>query len=442
MALPPLPTAPPRALLEPLPGSGGAISAAFRPEAAAPGPIAPPCFFWEAPDGEAVSMRGVAARYECRGPRPWDEARAWLRTFGEFAASESGERGAPPRAFAGFSFDGSPAAEWGLPAGVVLIPAQQWHRAADGRGTVTSWKVSTGTDGSDFVVEGQRDGLDQEFAAALAGSDWSRADWSRADWSRAVDRALERIERGQIEKIVLARSRTASVPSPLDLAATFAALREAHPECFRFLYWSEHGGLFLGASPERLVSLREGRIEADAVAGTHPVGAPAGGTAVPSLLTDPKERREHEIVVREILAALEDAGAGGAVALEPSLQRLRHVVHLKSSITASAPAGAHVLDLVAHLHPTPAVAGSPRERAIDLIQTLEPRSRGWYAGPVGWLDAAGDGDFAVGIRSALVQGDRALLYAGAGIVEGSRAEREWEECDSKLRFMEDALLRG
>jgi isochorismate synthase EntC len=128
-----------------------------------------------------------------------------------------------------------------------------------------------------------------------------------------------------------------------------------------------------------------------------------------------------------------------SVASEPSLQRLRHAVHLKTEVTGVALPGVHVLDLVSRLHPTPAVAGTPSEAALGLIRALEPRSRGWYAGPIGWVDASGDGDFAVGIRSAFVRGRRALVYAGAGIVEGSVAELEWEECATKMRFVEDAL---
>ncbi len=382
-------------------------------------------------------MMGVAARLECRGPRPWEEARAWLRTLAEMATTLEGAAGDPPLAFVGFSFDGRPAPEWDLPAGVVLIPALEWRRNADGRGTITSWRLAESEEAPLATGERRRDEVAPEPASAKIEDDWSRE-----GWSQAVGRVLEEIRSGRVEKVVLARSRASRMPLPLDAAAAFAALRDAHPSCFRFLYWDERGGLVLGASPERLVSLREGLVRADAVAGTAPVREGDGAEASRDLLSNRKELREHTVVVRDLLSKLGSICDRVTASDGPSLQLLRHVAHLKTSVTGSAPPGTHVLDLVSRLHPTPAVAGSPPEAALTLIRALEPRSRGWYAGPIGWVDAAGDGDFAVGIRSAHVRGDRALLYAGAGIVEGSVAEREWEECAIKMRFIEDALLRG
>ena len=214
----------------------------------------------------------------------------------------------------------------------------------------------------------------------------------------------------------------------------------ATPTACYLLYWDEGGALFLGAA-ERLVSLRHGVVRADAVAGTAAVDA-VGDTGKLRLLDQAKDRREQEVVLRAILAAIGSICSDVTAPDTPSLQELRHRVHLRTEVVGTAPVGTHVLDLVARLHPTPAVAGTPLEAALRLIESLEPRPRGWYAGPIGWVDAAGDGDFAVGIRSALVEGNQALLYAGAGIVEGSIASREWEECTAKMRFVEDAIRRG
>ena len=315
----------------------------------------------------------------------------------------------------------------------MLIPALQWRRDAEGRTDLTSWApLEPGWD---------RSGAKRRERAERGEQECFIQDWSQADWSRAVGWALDRIESGEVEKLVLARSRVARAPRAWDIVRVFAALREAYPACYRYLYWDDSGGVFLGASPERLVSLRGGRVQADAVAGTARLQEPNGSDATRALLEDPKERREHEVVVREILAALREVCPDAAAPRQPELLRLRHIAHLRTPITASAAPGAHVLDLVSRLHPTPAVAGTPREEALKLIRVLEPRGRGWYAGPIGWMTPDGDGDFAVGIRSAFVRGDRALLYAGAGIVAGSRPEREWEECEAKLRSMEDVLLR-
>jgi len=414
----------------------------FRLDAVDESLLTPPCFFWESPDGECISLIGASARRELRGPDPWMEARIWLRDAAGSTTLPSQSPDSTPIAFGGFSFDGGPAAAWGLPAGVVMIPALQWHRDSEGRAVLTSWEaVEPG-----FGFGGAERGAGTDGAELDGFAD----EWSRGDWSRAVGWALDRIQAGGVEKVVLARSRVTRAPQAWDVVRAFAALRETYPSCFRFLYWDDSGGVFLGASPERLVSLRGGRVRADAVAGTARLESPDGSDAARGLLSDaarallddPKERREHEVVAREILAALRTVCPDAAAPAEPTLLRLRGLAHLRTPVTASAKPGTHVLDLVSRLHPTPAVAGTPRDEALKLIRVIEPRGRGWYAGPIGWMTPGGDGDFAVGIRSAFVRGDRALLYAGAGIVAGSQPEREWDECEAKLRSIEDVLLRG
>ena len=402
----------------------------FRLDAIDKSLLAPPCFFWESPQGECVSLIGAAARCELSGPDPWVEARAWLRGAAESIAGPSEDQGGVrPLAFGGFSFDGGPAEAWGLPAGVVLIPALQWHRDAGGRAALASW------------AEREPNGADRPSPARQGDHNRFVQEWTQADWSRAVGWALERIRAGEVEKVVLARSRVARVPHSWDLVRAFTALRETYPECYRYLFWDDSGGVFLGASPERLVSLREGQVQADAVAGTARLGEGGGSDAARALLDDPKERREHEVVVREVLAALRAVCPDATAPPQPTLLTLKRIAHLRTPVTATAARGIHVLDLVSRIHPTPAVAGTPRDEALKLIRVLEPRGRGWYAGPVGWMTPEGDGDFAVGIRSAFMRGDRALLYAGAGIVAGSQPDREWEECEAKLRSIEDVLLR-
>jgi len=414
---------------------GAATRDDFRLDAVDESLLAPPCFFWESPDGECISLIGASARRELTGPDPWSEARLWLREVGESNTHPSRPPDTTmPIAFGGFSFDGGPASAWGLPAGVVMIPALQWRRDPDGRSAVTTWAD----------IEPRLELGRVENAARTEGADLDpfADEWTRGDWSRAVEWALDRIQAGGVEKVVLARSRVVRAPHAWDVVRAFTALRETYPPCFRFLYWDNSGSVFLGASPERLVSLRDGQVRADAVAGTARLGTADAGDAARALLDDPKERREHEVVAREILSALREVCPDAAAPAEPSLLRLAGLAHLHTPVTATAKPGTHVLDLVSRLHPTPAVAGTPRDEALRLIRVIEPRGRGWYAGPIGWMTPEGEGDFAVGIRSALVRGHRALLYAGAGIVAGSQPEREWDECEAKLGSIGDVLLRG
>lgn len=298
------------------------------------------------------------------------------------------------------------------------IPARIERRDANGRVTGIEWQAEDEEHGP--APDGTKNGSLPEL------------DFTREGWTRAVESALEHIRSGSLRKVVLARSRRVHGTAPFDADRILDALRDAYPACYRFRFEPGDGSIFLGASPERLVALRGDAIEADAVAGT----AAGEGRA---LLDDRKERLEHDIVVEEVVGALRLVAEEVEAEDVPSVHRLRNVTHLRTRVRASARPGTHVLDLAARIHPNPAVAGAPREAALDLIRSLEPRPRGWYAGPIGWASAAGEGELTLGLRAALLRGSEALLHAGAGIVLGSDPDREWDECESKMRAMEEAL---
>lgn len=377
-------------------------------------------FHWVTPEGETLSASGAVARFEASGPGRFEAARRWLEALAREATVESDGAEAPALlAVGGFSFaTGSAGAAASLGDAAFFVPAVL-DRAAPGRPAVrTTWRRS-----------------DPEGPPTPPFHEWRHAPlpgWTEAEWGEAVRAALERIDAGSLEKVVLARSVEVRGDSPLDPWSLTARLVEANPHCYRYLVRPAGRAAFLGASPERLVSLRGGAVASDAVAGT----ARSDGD---SLLASEKDRNEHEFVVRHIVEALGPLCSSIAAEPSPSLQRHRHLSHLRTRVTGSAPAGVHVLDLVARVHPTPAVAGVPRDRALAFLRENEPSHRGWYAGAVGWMDAAGDGDFAVGIRSALVEGTRALLFAGAGIVRGSDPAAEWAETDVKLTVMREAI---
>lgn len=252
--------------------------------------------------------------------------------------------------------------------------------------------------------------------------------------ARVAD-ALGAIASGLVDKVVLARQVRATFDGPVDAALVLARLRSLEPSCAAFAC-REGSSVFLGASPELLVRRRGRRVVSHPLAGTsNPDGA-----AVAALVASPKEQAEH----RAAAAAVADRLAVYCDTLQvpeaPSPVRLHTVAHLGSRITGvlrEPPADA--LTLAAALHPTPAVAGVPTAEAIELIQALEASSRDRYAGPVGWVDARGDGEWLVAIRSATVDGAEAVAYGGAGIVAGSVPARELAETTAKLHTALGAL---
>jgi isochorismate synthase len=219
-----------------------------------------------------------------------------------------------------------------------------------------------------------------------------------------------------------------------------AELDARHADCVRVLVRPPAGGALVAATPERLVRLEGASVACDALAGSI---ARSGGRHADSddatLLASAKDRREHELVVRAIASALHELGADVDAPAEPGVRRLRHVLHLHTPIAATLRAPRHVLELAEALHPTPAVGGTPTRIATDWIAAREVAPRGWYAAPVGWFDLQGNGELAVAIRSGLLVGERAHLWAGAGIVAGSDPDRELAETDLKLRAMLGAL---
>jgi isochorismate synthase len=264
--------------------------------------------------------------------------------------------------------------------------------------------------------------------------------WTQGEWIEAVRRTLEQIRAGAFDKVVLARSRTIQLEATQDPLAIYASLREAYPTCRRFLIDDGSGHAFLGASPEELIRLDMGLVTTEAVAGTLRFGAGDNlEVSTRQLLESAKDRAEHDLVVRHLIEALAPVCKIGR--FDPEIIHLPHLLHIRTGLRGLA-MNAHVLDLVSRIHPTPAVGGSPRAEALDWIRALEPESRGWYAGGVGWVDADGDGEFAVGIRSIAIRGNQARVFAGAGIVEGSDPEQEWNETELKMQGMLDAIARA
>ena len=234
-----------------------------------------------------------------------------------------------------------------------------------------------------------------------------------------------------------------TVRQPLHPLRVLNGLRQRYPDCYAFSLSNGCGQSFIGASPERLVRVSQGVLETEALAGSAPRGAGASEDAAlaAGLLASEKDLREHRLVLDSIVRRLESLGLQLEFAAKPGVRRLANVQHLHTPVRAVLPDSVRLLDALTRLHPTPAVGGSPREAAVAHIRELEGFPRGLYAGALGWLNARGGGEFFVGIRSALVDGAAARVFAGAGIVAGSVPENEFAETELKFKALLDALLQ-
>jgi menaquinone-specific isochorismate synthase len=252
-------------------------------------------------------------------------------------------------------------------------------------------------------------------------------------WRRGVERALAAFTEGRLDKVVLARRTEFVFAKGVDAPLLARSLEGATPGCFHFYAEPEEEVAFVSASPERLIR-REGRsIESEAVAGTRPRGASEAYDAElrDELLGSEKDKAEHEHVrvgIAETLGPLCDELEVEEGVSEMKLARRRHLI---SRVRGTLREGVADADVLRALHPTAAVGGYPIGEALQEIRVLEPFDRGWYAGPVGWIGADAS-EFAVGIRSGLVRGNRLALFSGAGIVEGSVPEGEWAEIEQKI----------
>ncbi len=278
-------------------------------------------------------------------------------------------------------------------------------------------------------------------------------------WEGLVAAAVDRIENGDFEKVVLARQVEVVADEPFSIVEILDRLAGLFPTCMVFKV-----GNFLGASPELLVE-RRGRAVA-----SHPLAGTIGrsgdrstdASKIAELLSSPKERREHAMVVEGLLNALAPLCAWLTAPDEPEVLELRNVCHLATRLTGqlavpqvagprheasashvqpAAPDVPSALELVAAVHPSPAVGGSPGPQSMAYLKRVEGFDRGPFAGPVGWMDARGDGTFAIGLRSAEVSGTRAVMYAGVGVVQGSRPAVELQETQLKLQALLAALVR-
>lgn len=258
---------------------------------------------------------------------------------------------------------------------------------------------------------------------------------SFAAWAQMIESARRTFAATPMRKVVLSRIAQLRAQRPFDILQALTRLCALYPDCYTFLFEPQPGNGFLGSTPELLVRVRGKEIETMALAGSIQRGANATEDAVltGALLSSAKDRHEHGLVVDALLSCLQPLTDSLIVAEKPAVLALRNIQHLLTPVRARLRRPEGVLPLVRALHPTPAIGGTPRDLALEFIRTHEPTLRGWYAAPVGWIDRRMDGAFAVAIRSAVVQKERAWAYAGAGITPDSLPESEWNETDWKFQ---------
>lgn len=400
-------------------------------------------FLWDPPHGPAVSGVGVAFAARGEGHARFEQviaaaAALWPRLR---AISHPAIDAPAPRLYGGFAFS---------PAG----RAAPWTEFGDADFVLPVWSygVENGAAWLRVVVRGWHEsarrhrwaGAVEETLGRLAATApaatptaVSHIDEPPAErWHHQVEAIRAAIAAERCEKIVAARRATLTLDEPPAVTAVLARLGASHRDCFRFCF-RRGGGSFVGATPERLIARRGREVETEALAGTAPVGE------AEQLLASAKDRGEQAPVVRAIRAILEPVCATLEIPAEPRIRTLPGMLHLQTPIRGTLlPAAPHVIELVRALHPTPAVGGFPTAAALAWIAEHEPDPRGWYAGPVGWFDAAGDGELAVAIRSGLLHGRQAHLYSGAGIVRDSDPDAELAETRLKLRALSAALGVG
>jgi menaquinone-specific isochorismate synthase len=261
------------------------------------------------------------------------------------------------------------------------------------------------------------------------------------EWKNQVNRSREMILADVFKKIVIARQVDITTDKPVSVSRAMFHLRRQFPECFNFMIKIDGGPCFIGATPERLVSLKRNMMQTEGLAGSISRGESASEDMAlgHSLMESKKDRSEHEFVVKDIRSNLQKHKLRVDHPHQPAIKKLSNVQHLYTPITAEVTEDITLHELAGMLHPTPAVGGYPKETAVPYISEIEDIDRGWYAGPVGWCNASGSGEFAVAIRSAWIDGKNVRLFAGCGIVENSDPDNEWAETEMKLSPILGAL---
>ncbi|MEB3829871.1 isochorismate synthase [Phormidium sp. CCY1219] len=412
-------------------------------------------YFENGPQDKAIAAIGSADRFEAPiGDRRFVKAQNFIQSCIDRVMS-TGETDLPcagPYFFCSFTFfDDPPPESAPFPPATVFLPRWQVTRCQNRSVLVANCPLSGNEDleilsreiwqkinqigwvNYSWMDEAQKNGKGLKLQQIAVPSH---------PFKTAVRSALDSIKSQRLNKIVLAQTLQVTSQKQFNIFHSLNHLRQVYPDCYIFSTSNGKGTHFIGASPERLLAIDNQQLVTDALAGSAPRGKTPTEDAdlANGLLSSEKEKHEHRVVIEFIRDRLSHLGLSPRVFPEPRLLQLSNIQHLWTPIQCTIPPRIHPLKILAELHPTPAVAGTPRDIATQEIRRYETFDRCLYAAPLGWIDRQGNAEFIVGIRSALIQDNRARLYAGAGIVAGSDPDKELAEIQLKLKTLLKALV--
>jgi isochorismate synthase len=405
--------------------------------------------YWSSGHNQEFVGIGVAKRLTGHGPERFASVDQQLRELWASLEphSATADPHAPePRVVGGFAFQTGRArhAPWdGFGEGQLVLPRLTYTRRED-RAWLTlaaapeelaseSERARFLSEAAQLVAAGKSAATKQELEQAPGP--YELGERSADEWRTQIEQVKRAIATGAFQKVVLARRVLVRFARELSAARVLSRLRESGPGAPRFAF-RVGGSTFIGSPPERLLAKTGLRLDTEAVAGSLPASDPS---AAEQLLSDAKLLAEHAPVVQDLVERLRPVAELGPLPERPFAHRARHILHLKTPISATLRTPERALSLLSRIHPTPAVGGYPTAPALRFIAEHEPDERGWYGGPIGWIDSRDDADFAVALRSGVISGKHAHLYVGAGIVSGSDSESELLETGWKLKVLLSAL---
>ncbi|RPF50284.1 isochorismate synthase [Aquisalibacillus elongatus] len=400
--------------------------------------------FWKDPkEGTFFIGVGQLETFESKGKQRFDSMKEqWNHFISNISIPNEAPKGTGPMLMGGFSFNEKISSDkWSsFEPGLMVLPEMMLSVFNENSYMTYNVTVSQNTD-LDQLVNRLKNWEQGVSSAAENKTDLvSTNSLDYRNWNQLIEQAVASIKSGELGKVVLARELEATFEQVIPINSVLERMVNQQKDSFIYVF-DQGEEVFVSATPERLV-----RVDGDELLSTCLAGTISRGETLEedealasSLLNDEKNRNEHQYVVNMIKEAVEPLTDSVDIPEKPVIYPLRALQHLYTPVTAKLKHSNSIFDLIKKLHPTPALGGEPRNEAMRFIKHYEPFERGWYAAPIGWVDHQGNGEFAVAIRSALVQKDQATLFAGCGIVEESDPQEEYEETKLKFTPMLEAL---